>query len=62
MYRLRHLEDLATCIEEVLAVADKHTLVELYHTATRETYIFLHVKLTEKDLDKMLYNFGTKDS
>ena len=38
VYRLRNYKDLETFVEEVSAVADKKTLLELYHMATDEPY------------------------
>lgn len=55
IYRLRNYRDLETFIEEVSAVADKKTLLELYHMATNEPYSFLYVKLTAKTKDDMFY-------
>ena len=55
VYRLRNYKDLETFIEEVSAVADKKTLMELYNMATSEPYSFLYVKLTAKKKDEMFY-------
>lgn len=49
VYRLRNMKDLDTFIDEVSAVMDKKTLLDLYHTATSEPYSFLYVKLTAKN-------------
>ena len=46
IYRLRNHKDLETFIDEVSAVSDKKTLMELYNLATSEPYSFLYVKLT----------------
>ncbi len=48
IYRLRNHKDLETFIDEVSAVADKKTLMELYNLATSEPYSFLYVTLTAK--------------
>ena len=48
VYRLRNYKDLETFIEEVSAVADKKTLMELYNLATSEPFSFLYVKFTAK--------------
>ena len=53
VYRLRNYKDLETFIEEVSAVADKKTLMELYNLATSEPYSFLYVKLTAKTKNDM---------
>jgi len=55
VYRLRNYKDLETFIEEVSAVADKKTLLEIYHMATDEPYSFLYVKLTAKTMSDMFY-------
>ena len=39
-YRLRNIQDFGTFIDEVSAVLDKQTLLELYHIATSEPYSF----------------------
>ena len=54
-YRLRNMKDLDTFIDEVSAVLDKTTRLELYHIATSEPYSFLYVKLTAKDRNEMFY-------
>ena len=46
VYRLRNYRDLETFIEEVSAVADKKTLMELYKLATSEPFSFSYAKLT----------------
>jgi hypothetical protein len=53
VFRLRNQGELDALIEEVSAVADKKTLLEMYHIATDEPYSFLYVKLTSKDPNKM---------
>jgi ABC-type dipeptide/oligopeptide/nickel transport system ATPase component len=55
IYRLRNYKDLETFIEEVSAVADKKTLMELYNLATSEPYSFLYVKLTAKTKNDMFF-------
>ena len=55
IYRLRNYKDLETFIDEVSAVADKKTLMELYNLATSEPYSFLYVKLTAKTKNDMFY-------
>ena len=55
VYRLRNHKDLETRIDEVSAVADKKTLMELYTMATSEPYSFLYVKLTAKSKKDMFY-------
>ena len=48
VFRLRNYKDLETFLEEVSALIDKKTLMELYQLATAEAYSFLYVKLNEK--------------
>ena len=55
VYRLRNYKDLETFIEEVSAVYDKKTLLELYNVATEEPFSFLYVKLTAKNKDEMFF-------
>ena len=44
-----------TFIEEVSALYDKKTLLELYNTATSEPYSFLYVNLRAKHKEEMFY-------
>ena len=61
VYRLRNYKDLETFIEEVSAVYDKKTLLQLYNTATSEPHAFLYVKLTAKNKDEMFFmNFDRR--
>ena len=55
VYRLRNYDDLETFIEEVSAVADKKTILEIYNMATSEPYSFLFVNLRAKTKDHMFY-------
>ena len=55
VYRLRNYKDLESFIEEVSAVIDKKTLLELYNTATSEPYSFLYVNLVAKSKNDMFY-------
>jgi ABC-type cobalamin/Fe3+-siderophores transport system ATPase subunit len=48
IYRLRNYRDLETFIEEVSAVVDKKTLMDIYNMATSEPYSFLYVNLRAK--------------
>ena len=45
VYRLKNTKDLDTFIDEVSAVLDKKSLLELYHIATSEPYSFLNVEI-----------------
>ena len=61
VYRLRNNRDLESFIDEVSAVLDKKTLLELYNIATSKPYSFLYVKLTAKDKNEMFYqNFDKR--
>ena len=45
VYRLRNYKDLETFVEEVSAVTDKATILQIYNMATQEPYSFLYVNL-----------------
>ena len=53
VYRLRNYKDLETFIEELSALYDKKTLLQLYEHATAAPYSFLYVKLNAKTKDSM---------
>ena len=55
VYRLRNTKDLDTLIEEVSAVLDKKTLLQLYNLATSTPHSFLYIKLTESNKNNMFY-------
>ena len=57
VYTLSKTQDLDSFIDEVSAVLDKKSFLELYHIATSEPYSFLHVKLTASDQNAMFYYF-----
>lgn len=48
VYRLRNYNDLQTFIEEISALIDKKTLLEIYNLATSEPFSFLYVNLRAK--------------
>ena len=61
VFRLRNNQDLQTFIDEVSALVDKQTLLEMYKMATKEAFSFLYIKLTAKDINDMFYiKFGQK--
>ena len=61
VFRLRNNQDLQTFIDEVSALVDKQTLLEMYKLATKEAFSFLYIKLTAKDINDMFYiKFGQK--
>jgi hypothetical protein len=51
VFKLRNRQDLDTFVDEISAIADKQTILELYKIATEEAYSFLYVKLTAKNKD-----------
>ena len=53
IYRLRNYGDLESIVEELSAVYDKKTLLQIYHEAIDEPYSFLYVNLMQKDKRKM---------
>ena len=55
VFRLRNNQDLQKNIDEVSALIDKQTLLEMYKMATKEAYSFLYIKLTAKDINDMFY-------
>ena len=55
IYKLRNYRDLETFIEEVSAVVDKKTLLEIYNMATSEPYSFLYVNLRAKNKNDMFW-------
>ena len=55
VFRLRNIKDLEAFIEEVSALADKKTLLEIYNLATEDQFSFLYVKLNSKSKQNMFY-------
>jgi hypothetical protein len=55
VFRLRNYKDLEAIVEELSAVADKKTLLDIYHTATSEPFSFLFVDLVAHDRNKMFH-------
>jgi hypothetical protein len=55
VYRLRNYRDLESFIEEVSAVVDKKTLMQIYNMATSEPYSFLYVNLRAKTKDNIFH-------
>ena len=53
IYRLRNNGDLEPIVEELSAICDKKTLLQIYHEAVSEDYSFLYVNLMSKDKHKM---------
>ena len=48
MYRLSNYKDLETFVEELSAITDKATILQIYNMATAEPYSFLYVNLRAK--------------
>ena len=53
IYRLRNYRDLEAIVEELSAIYDLKTLLQIYHEAASEDYNFLYVNLMSKDKRKM---------
>ena len=54
------MKDLETFIDEVSAIIEKQTFLELYQTAASEPYSFLYVKLTARDRNEMFFELVDK--
>ena len=55
IYRLMNYRDLESLIEELSALYDKKTLLELYNIATGEPHSFWYVNLMAKDKIDMFF-------
>ncbi len=55
VFRLRNGGDLEALIDELNALTDKKTLLQLYNMATAEPYSFLFIELNAKKLKDMFY-------
>ena len=53
IYRLRNYNDLESIVEELSAIYDKKTLLQIYHEAASEEYSFLYVNTMSKDKREM---------
>ena len=53
IYRLRNYNDLGPFVEELSAMYDKKTLLQIYHEAASEDCSFLYVNLMSKGKRKM---------
>ena len=61
IYRLRNYRDLEALIEELSALYDKKTLLELYNIATDEPHSFWYINFMAKSKKDMFYmNFDRK--
>jgi hypothetical protein len=55
VWRLRNQHELESLLEEVSAVYDKKTLMQMYHMATDEPYSFWYILLTAKRREDMFF-------
>ena len=53
VYRLRNYKDLETLLEELSALIDRKTLLNIYNLATDEPYSFLFVNLRARSVNNM---------
>ena len=53
VFRLRNYQDLNTILDEVSAIVDKKTLLQMYKKATDIDFGFLTIKLTSRDKTKI---------
>jgi predicted AAA+ superfamily ATPase len=61
IYRLRNYRDLESLLEELSALYDKKTLMQLYETATSEPHSFWYINLMAKNKRDMFYmNYNKK--
>ena len=61
VYKLRNYKDLESIVEELSAIYNKKTLLEIYNKATEDPYSFLYVNLAAPNKKDMFYiNFQQK--
>ena len=61
VYRLRNQKDLDTLIDEVSAVLDKKSLLNIYKKCAEQPFSFLYIKLTAKTINDMfMHRFDQK--
>jgi hypothetical protein len=53
IYRLRNYKEIESLIEELSALYNKKTILEIYNIATSSPHSFLYIKLTEHDTRNM---------
>ena len=53
IYGLRNYGNLEAIVEEMSAIYDNNTLLQIYHEAIDEPYSFLYINLREKDRHRM---------
>ena len=62
IYRLINYYDLESIVEELSAIYDKGTLLQIYHEAVSGDYSFLHVNLMSKECPSCKFNNKRKMS
>ena len=55
VYRMRNQNDLESLLEELSALYDKRTLLEIYNVATSQPFSFLYINLMAKDKRDMFF-------
>ena len=55
IYRLRNYKDIECYLDELSALYDKKTLLDVYNQATSQPYSFLYVKLTAPKKEDLFY-------
>ena len=55
VFRLRNVKGLEAFVEEVSALADKKTLLEICNLAIEDQFSLLYVKLNSKSMQNMFY-------
>ena len=60
IYRLSNSNDLDSTVEELSAIYDKKTILQIYNEAISEDYSFLYANAMNKDKRKMFVQRFTK--
>ena len=55
IFKLRNQTDLDAIMEELSALADKKTLMQIYDMAVAEPYGFLYIKMNAKSKNDMFF-------
>ena len=55
VYKLRNYKDLEAVLEELSALTDKKTLLEMYQMATKDPYSFWYINLIAKKVSDMFF-------
>jgi len=55
VYRMRNQNDLESLLEELSALYDKQTLLQIYNIATSDPYSFLYINLMAKKKEEMFF-------